>query len=194
MRLLGAVPSAYSFAMVVGSREEPKGCGGRGEVFRIGIHCGSPPLGCLPGTEQPPRWRLSLASGAVGCNSLLHLPSSTTYLPVFCLGILGFVVYTYCCLIFADYRGINALFCYQKIQDAKSSIKMGFKRPRVRISTLGPIKPKEHLLFRFYYFQRSSRFEPSECKCPVDTCPMRARPHRLYNVPSLDTWTGCREV
>lgn len=36
----GLVPSAYSFAMVVGNWEEPTGFHGRGEFFRIGIHCG----------------------------------------------------------------------------------------------------------------------------------------------------------
>ena len=38
---------------------------------------------------------------------------------------------------------------------------MGFKRPRVRISTLGPIKPKGHLLFRFYFFGTIVELEAS---------------------------------
>lgn len=51
-----------------GTWEEPSRCRGREKDDK---------------TEQPPRGRLSLASGTVGCNGLLHLPSSTTYLPVF---------------------------------------------------------------------------------------------------------------
>ena len=56
----------------------------------------------------------------------------------------AFWVYAQKCWISTDYKGLNATIWRQKIQDEKSSIEMGFKRPRVRISTLGPKKQKKH--------------------------------------------------
>ena len=38
---------------------------------------------------------------------------------------------------------------------------MGFKRPRVRISTLGPITPREQMLFRCYFFDYQNELEAS---------------------------------
>ena len=43
--------------------------------------------------------------------------------------------------------------------------------------------------WNFPLFISMERFEPFECRYPVKICPMRAGPHRLYNVPNLDTRT-----
>ena len=60
---------------------------------------------------------------------------------------------------------------------------MGFKRPRVRISTLGPKKQKEHLLFLLFSFDREIR--TIQCNSPVDCCLPPARWRQLNNFLSL---------
>ena len=53
------------------------------------------------------------------------------------------------------------------IRNAISAIEMGFKRPRVRISTLGPKRPEQQLLFWPFYFAMSRESNSLNRHMPV---------------------------